>query len=236
MVEIENQEELKIAKPSIMICLPTKGEMKTKTSDCLMRTFIKTMNAGIKCTITYAEGTLVSAVRSVLVKAFLESDFTHLFFIDSDMVFQDDLVLQLLEMNKDIACGVAKVRGGKNYNIYHWVPQQEKYAPVSQINMPAIIEIDNTGCSCVLIRRKVFEDVVNGKKAMQEKFKKWKIESADPFEQQMLFNLMHDEVAFTALGEKSEDMIFFELARSKGYKIFCNLGLQLGHICEETLQ
>lgn len=236
MVQIEQAKKIEINESKVMICLPTKGEMKTKTHDCLMRAYLRTIGEGIKTTIVYAEGTLVSAVRSALVKSFLDSNYTHLFFIDSDMTFEDDIILKLLNHNKDIVCGVAKVRGGKNFNVYHWVPHQEKYAPVTQINQPVLIEIDNTGCACVLIRRKVFEDIVNKKRELGKRFHEMWEKESDPFAKQLFFNLKKDECAFSAVGEKSEDMIFFEMARTFGYKMYCDLGIQLGHICDEVLR
>lgn len=236
MVEIEDKKNLKLEKPRVMICLPTKGEMKTKMSDCLLRTFLHTMNNNITVTITYAEGTLVSAVRSVLVKRFLESDFEYLFFIDSDMIFEQDIIIRLLGLNKDIACGIAKVRGGKSFNVYHYVPEQEKYAPIGQINKPMVIKADATGCSCVLIKRCVFEDVLAKKQKLSEKFNKMKDETTDEFEKVVLNNYGKEKAAFNAIGEKSEDILFYELARACGYDIYCDLGLVCGHICDTVLK
>jgi hypothetical protein len=235
MVMVQQMSELKVKETSVMICMPTKGEMKTRTSERLLRMFVTTANHGIRTTITYAEGTLVSAVRSVLVKQFLASDYEYLFFLDSDMVFNDDIVLKLLSHNKKIACGVAKVRGDKSYNIYHYVPEKEKYAPVSEIKQDLLIEIDATGCSCVLIHRKVFEDILARKSELRETWKELLKTPRNAFDKVVFENLVRDEAMFSAFGEKSEDIFFFEMARACGYKVFCDLSIKCNHITEVEL-
>lgn len=233
---VQKIDELKVKETSVMICMPTKGEMKTRTSERLLRMFVNTANHGVRTTITYAEGTLVSAVRSVLVKQFLASDYEYLFFLDSDMVFNDDMVLKLLMHNKTIACGVARVRGNKSYNIYHYVPDKEKYAPISEIKQECLIEVDATGCSCVLIHRRVFEEIIAKKQELKSVWKELLKTCKNEFDKTFLENLAKDEAMFAALGEKSEDILFFEMARACGHKIYCDLSIKCNHITEVELE
>lgn len=49
---------------------------------------------------------LVSRARNAITRAFLESDCTHLLFIDSDLVFSLDQIVRLMEHPEDVVGGV----------------------------------------------------------------------------------------------------------------------------------
>lgn len=65
------------------------------------------------CTI--ANESLIPRGRNVVVSRFLNSDYTHLMFIDADIGFQVESVLKLLLADKSI-CGGAYPKKGLNWN------------------------------------------------------------------------------------------------------------------------
>jgi hypothetical protein len=62
-------------------------------------------NWGFGTNYIYNES-LITRGRNELVYQFLETDKTHLMFVDSDIVFDPYDVIKLVEYNKDIVCGI----------------------------------------------------------------------------------------------------------------------------------
>lgn len=141
----------------VMIAIPSKGEMMTRTVECLISTLGHCIQNRIRVKVTFAEGTLVTHVRNKLVEEFLKAPhYTHLFFIDSDMVFNPEWLEKLLKHDKDMICGIARTRGDICYNVYEKHEPTGKYRPLGTLEGAApLMEIDATGMAFMLMKRKV---------------------------------------------------------------------------------
>lgn len=157
-------------KPKVLIAIPTKGEIKTKTVDNLFSAIGKAASQGIECKLVFAEGTVVPMVRTVLVKEYLKyPQFTHMLWIDSDQTFANDFIIKLLENDKDVCVAISKVRSNENYNIYKYDQASELYAPIIVEKDMGLLKIDAAGMGMMLVKRKVLECVqkieINGDKS-----------------------------------------------------------------------
>lgn len=117
---------------------------------------------------------LVSRARNTISTLFLEKkDFTHLFFIDSDIGFEVTNFERILNYNKDLVCGIYPQKK------IHWeIPplfENEKINPRSLLRYnvnffdPTNVHIDQEGFANVkeaatgfmLTKRNVFETLIN---------------------------------------------------------------------------
>lgn len=83
----------------LAIATPSTGTIKTKTVESLIA---MCKNLPFDYHFLSHEGSIIHHMRERLVKKAIELECTHLLFVDSDMVFEKDAVLKLLEADKDI--------------------------------------------------------------------------------------------------------------------------------------
>lgn len=89
------------------IAIPHTGTIKSQTVTSLLA-----LVKNLKCEYytLLQEGCILHALRENLVKKAIELKCTHLLFIDSDMVFQKDIVEKLVKRKKDIVGIVPNTR------------------------------------------------------------------------------------------------------------------------------
>lgn len=142
-----------------------------------------------------------------------EVDYTHMMWIDSDTVFNTAHFQALLNHDKDIVSGVYKMKDNIHYaTVKNW---DEGYFKVhgsfpfltdgDLINHRGLMEVSYTGFGFILIKRGVFESLEYP----------WF---------RPLFVEIGDCMDFT-----SEDVAFCKLVREKGYKIYVDPQIRVGH-------
>lgn len=108
------------------------------------------------------------SAENTLVENFLDGTLcpgaTHLFFTEMDMILPKNAIVDLLEMDVDIATGIYFLRGGDGQPCLYkkvittrenpWV-----HTPVSMFPTYENFRVDCPGFGCVLFKRKVFETV-----------------------------------------------------------------------------
>jgi hypothetical protein len=188
---------------------------------------------------------LITRARNALVHGFLKNkDHTHLLFIDADIKFRPEDIMAMLEVDKDIICGIYPK---KEIN-WHTVKQaMDNNVPQDQlkhhtgsfvvnlvdyqgsvtvpVNQP--VEIFNGGTGFMLIKREVFEklndtvpsysnDVMDlgGSLQNSEMIKEFFATSIEPGTQRLL----------------SEDYHFCRIWREIGGKVYAAPWAQLAHI------
>lgn len=161
--------------------------------------------------IAEVEGTNVAKQRNIGVQGFLKTDFTHLFFVDSDMVLPKDALTKLLSTDKDIITSLYfqkkepffPVIGKRSEDLLEWI-----------VNYPqnSIIEVEYCGMGCCLIKRNVLETMLP------------KLENIGEIPQ-----------FFSYANNLSEDIFFCDKARENGFKIFCDTSVKCGHLKQSVI-
>lgn len=95
---------MKKKEKCVLVCIPsfdTKIHLETISS--IMKVKDKLARAGIFVGLMWVRDSLVTRARNKLVKAFLDQkDYTHLFFIDADVVFEEDQFIRVLLFDKPV--------------------------------------------------------------------------------------------------------------------------------------
>lgn len=158
-----------------------------------------------------SSGANVATPRNEIVREFVASDIDYLWFIDTDMVFEDDVLERLIERAHPVERPIVgalcfslqngmkarptiyRVRGDRQVGVEYDYPVDKLY------------EVDATGTGCLLIHRSVFEKMDDN--------------SAYPwFRESSLGN--------TPIGE---DITFCIRARALGFPIYVDTSIKVGH-------
>lgn len=191
----------------LLIAIPTLDYIHTE--------FVKSLLAlqrQIRCDyeVCIISGTLVYRARDALAKKAIEEDFTHVLWLDSDMVFQETLLEDLMWPEKEFVSGVYQARR-KGYDscmfdVLDWIDGELKTVSHVQDYPADTFEIAGCGFGCVLMETKILKNVL-------ERY----------------------GTCFTPLHNVGEDVAFCVRAREIGYKIYCEPSAVCGHIGHITI-
>lgn len=158
----------------------------------------------------------VNRARNKLAKMFLNTDCTHMLFVDSDIVFTAEHIEALLARNVDIVGGLYPK---KEVGQPKWVINTlEGHAEPDETGL---IEVKYTGTGFMLISRAVFERLIFG---FQDEIE-YDDDSAGGLG--VMWNFFHAGIKNRRF--LSEDWWFCEVWRELGGKIHADTSVQLGH-------
>ena len=143
----------------------------------------------------------IGKVRDSLCVQAIEAGCTHLLMMDTDQVYHDeDIIKRLLDHRKDIVCG--KVH--RRYPPFEPILNiGRKHVSDELIEKGGLIEVDATGTGCMMIDLDVLRAV----------------------EMPWFNNGINDEG-----GVVGEDVNFCYKAKEKGFKVFVDCDVTIGHI------
>lgn len=157
---------------------------------------------------------LVSWARYQLSKDFLESDCTHLLFVDSDaMIMNMSSIEQLLENNKPIVSGLftsSKIGKGIKPTYKPFDPELLKRYLDGEFK-DHLLPVESTGMHFTLIKREVVKYLLN-----------FDPENLNPFEPRLYKGEYHGE----------DGMFCKRASELYGYKTYVDLRVMVGHVGE----
>lgn len=147
--------------------------------------------------------------RNTCVKYFLEkTKYSHLLFIDSDTVPFDN-PLKMVKHNVDVVGGVYPMW---RIDHFEWLAMEKQpnglYKTVPADKRKGLVEVDGLGAGCLLIKRKVLENL------------------EAPFK---------DKIGKDGRREIGHDYYFCERVKKKGYKIYADWDILCDHIKQVPL-
>lgn len=151
-----------MTKPKILIGLPTMSSVHTLTMMVILSWVAEAFNKGEYNLSVYPTVNVqpVDNARNAIVKAFLESDCTHLLFIDSDTVPPLNAIKRLLAHDKLIISALTPIiefdeKIGEYYRKWNCVDMNDQHMKPNT----GVQECKGAGGSCIMIKREVFETV-----------------------------------------------------------------------------
>ena len=142
----------------LLIAVPTLDFLHFEFVQSLTDLIMRLNREGVNFEVKYINGTLVYIARNKIVSHALENDFTHVLWFDSDMVFQDSILDDLMFSGKDFVCGRFNARRRPYVSC-----QFSKLVPLERVeNYPTdTFQIAGCGFGCVLTSVEILRQVQN---------------------------------------------------------------------------
>ncbi len=190
----------------ILIGIPT-------ATDYFHRKFVQSLMslrypANSDIDINIVSGYQLPFSRNRIVQHALDTNSDYVFFIDADMVFGPDLLVNLFSHDLPMVNALAFRRTSPHYPcIFSWNEKEKCYETMSYTS--GLLSVDATGMAAHLIKTEVF-------RKLKEEFsdKPWYYYRDNIF---------------------SSDLTFCENARKIGYKIFIDTDIKIGHLGSENV-
>lgn len=195
-------------KPRVMIAVPNLGSIDTRLMMKLLRWTVMPVNWE-QCTIVAPIGQIPhDSARNYCVDQFLQTDDTHLLFLDDDVIPPVDALQKLLEADVDVVSGLypsewydnedGKLK--KRNNVFAEIRADGELV---EAKGTGVKEIVSCGGGCLLIKRHVVEKV------------------PAPW-----FKFHYNDMGLMDIGE---DVDFCKKLKVAGIKLHAHFGVQCNH-------
>ena len=147
------------SKIRLAVCLPTREQMHSRCAFSLYHMGIKLSNLGITHGLFLSPGTLIANQRHELVLAAKEWKATHILFIDSDIVFQSEHVVDLINFDEPIVGAAYSKRLEPIIpTAWHSIDNWGTYVRLEE-QTESHIKVEAMGLGFCLIKTEVFDQV-----------------------------------------------------------------------------
>ena len=146
---------------NLTVCIPSTGTWTAETAKCVALMFSYFELHGIrgvhskKISLIASTGSMLSSLRELMVKKALQSNTTHILFIDSDMKFPMDTVHRLLEHRKAFVAANCTTRAFPVETVAHDVDGEA----IRSIGKTGLQEVQHVGLAVALIEVEVLKQL-----------------------------------------------------------------------------
>lgn len=208
----------------VIFCLPGSN-FSGKFLDSWTDLVIYCLKNGIQFAKSRRESSVVYYVRSMCIgghnlrgpnqKPFGgKIDYTHLMWIDSDIVFRPDQFQALLDADQDIVCGSYMMENGEEYAVVEswdedYFLEKGAFRFMRQADYAAktgLFPVAYAGMGFMLVKKGVFESI------------------SYPWFRPLTTKIGH------VVDFSSEDVAFCKLAQEQGYKVMVDPRIRVGHL------
>lgn len=186
----------------LLIAIPCMDTVPVPFMQSLIRLTQKLSADGVDYTVAIESGTLVYMARDRLAGRAVNQGYTHVLWLDSDMVFEPELLEDLQFCGKDFVTGIAHGRRKpfasclfKNIDLNHLELWKLEDYPTDTF------EVAGCGMACCLMSTEVIKQV-----------------------------MVANGTAFNPIPQYGEDLSFCKRAAALGFKIYAEPTVRLGHI------
>ena len=246
-----NSSKEEIKPYSIFVATPVHSECSIHYTQALLELQKVAFQKKIKIKFQLMKSSLVTQGRNLCVAGFLESDFTHMLFIDSDIYVQAESILKMIERDKDVISipyplktmmwdkALDRINDNQIKNIKDLKTALNTYpmrvADDKDIKVnKGVMEVTHSPTGCMLIKRDVINKLI---KAYPDKgiVQKTVIngEYVDKPHMWNFFDCIHDPETKTYLGE---DFSFCKLWKDIGGKCYAYIGDTIVHVGEHQYE
>ncbi len=213
-------------KVSVLIGTPCFGaQVSCNFTTSLINTFTLFRNFDIDHDICFIPNQIVTRARNLIASKFLQTEYTHLFFVDADIQWDPYSLLRLLNHQKDVSIGLYPNKGynfdENNFNMdslykslnYSSVLQESMKVNDIGENFLTTVKYGATGF--MAIKREVFDKIKKNTKFYMDIDKK----------------IIHDYFACCVVDNEylTEDYYFSKLWKDVGGDIYADLNINLRH-------
>lgn len=186
----------------LLIAIPTLDYIHADFVKCLTKLIMKLKSDGVRFDVEIISGTLVYSARDKLAKKAVNEGYTHMLWFDSDMIFNEDVLDDLMFSGNQFVTGIYHTRRPPHGSCIFKDISLDNISKYMGNDYPKnTFEIAGCGFGCVLIDVTIVKDV-----------------------------LMTYGEAFLPIHGLGEDIAFCQRVHDLGYKMYCEPAVRLGHI------
>lgn len=186
----------------LLIAIPTLDYVHADFVKCLTKLIQKLQSEGVRFDVEIISGTLVYSARDKLAKKAVNEGYTHTLWFDSDMIFTEDVLDDLMFSGNQFVTGIYHTRRPPHGSCIFKDISLDNISKYMGNDYPKnTFEIAGCGFGCVLIDVQIIKDV-----------------------------LMTYGEAFLPIHGLGEDIAFCQRVHELGYKMYCEPAVRLGHI------
>lgn len=190
----------------LLIGIPSYDYMHAEFVKCLSALLIKLTQDKIPFDVSINNGTLVYFARDKIACKAINNEYTHVLWLDSDMIFQPTILDDLQDCGKDFVTGIAHSRRPPFLSCVFKRADDLSHLERFEDYPAEPFEVAGCGFACVLISTEILRAV----------------------------QLRH-KTCFLPEMQWGEDLTFCRRARALGYKIYAEPCVKLGHIGHEVI-